>query len=88
MPAHIERTTARGAISDPPWARVPPTGPMLRPAEAAAYYGVSVSSYYEMVHSGELPKFVKLGPRARSSGVPRVWLDAVIAARVAASGAR
>ena len=79
----LEAGTA--AIAHVPWTGVPPTGPMLRPPQAAKYYGVSVSKYYELITAGEVPAFVKLSSRARASGVPRVWLDAAIAARVAAA---
>ena len=67
-----------------PWIGVTATGPVLRPAQAAAYYGVSLSTYYEMIKAGELPPFVKLGRRSRASGVPRAWLDAVIVSRASA----
>ena len=63
----------------PPWGTEPARGPVLRIADAAAYYGVSISSYYEMVKTGEVPPPIKLGPRA--SGVPQCWLDAAIRAR-------
>ena len=68
-----------------PWKDINPTGPIFRPREAAAYYGVSLSSYYELIQAGELPQFIKLGGRARASGVPRPWLDAVIAHRATAA---
>jgi predicted DNA-binding transcriptional regulator AlpA len=65
-----------------PWASVTPVGPILRPADAAAYFGVALSTYYALIHEGIVPPFVKLSSRARSSGVPQSWLDAAIAARV------
>lgn len=65
-----------------PWEGIPPTGPILRPADAAAYLGISVPGYYEKAAKGALPAPFKLGGRA--SGVPRPWLDAVIS--LAASG--
>jgi excisionase family DNA binding protein len=65
-----------------PWIGIPATGPFVRVGDAAAYLGISKSTYYEEVSSGSLP-ICKIGRRA--SGVPKPWLDAVIAARVAAS---
>jgi len=62
-----------------PWLDVEPTGPFLRPKQAAEYIGVSLAGYYQHANDGNLPKFVKLSLNA--SGVPRPWLDAVIAAR-------
>jgi predicted DNA-binding transcriptional regulator AlpA len=72
-----------------PWADVPPTGPILRTGDAAAYLGLSTSAYYESVEKGLFPAPLKVGPRA--SGVPKPWLDslifaAAIAARAASAG--
>jgi predicted DNA-binding transcriptional regulator AlpA len=69
------------SVSPPsPWEAVTPAGPILRPAEAAKYLGLSIQCYYLMASRGDLPSPVKIGTRA--SGVPRPWLDAVIADRV------
>lgn len=65
-----------------PWENIPPTGPMLRPKEAAAWLGLSLTGYYEQCRSGHVPKPIKIG--LRSTGVPKPWLDAVIAFRVTA----
>ena len=62
-----------------PWASILPTGPILRTANAADYLGLSLATFYEQAAKGRLPKPLKVGDRA--SGVPRPWLDAVIAAR-------
>ena len=65
-----------------PWAALPPTGPLLRPAEAAAYLGYSVSQYYALAAKGVLPAAIRIGPGHNgAAGVPRPWLDATIAAR-------
>lgn len=69
------------SINSNPWAEVDPVGPILRPPAAAAYYGVGLSTYYELIKTGDVPGFIKLSSRARASGVPRVWLDAAIAQR-------
>ena len=69
----------------PPWAGIEPEGPILRPPDAAEYYGVGLSTYYQLAEAGHVPKPMKLADRARSSGVPKPFLDAVIAARVSAS---
>ena len=71
-----------------PWSSVPPTGPMLRPSEAAAYLGFkSRQQLYQMVRSGEVPAPIRLRKEGNASGIPRPWLDAIIAARVAESAA-
>jgi predicted DNA-binding transcriptional regulator AlpA len=67
-----------------PWASVPATGPVLRPDAAAEYLGLSITHYYEQARRGILPKPIKMGLRA--SGVPRPWLDAVVAANALVSG--
>ena len=67
-----------------PWEAVPPTGPILRPATAAEYLGLSVSGYYKQAARGLVPMPIVIGRRA--SGVPRPWLDAVIASRAPAVG--
>lgn len=72
-------------IDASPWECVPPTGPILRPADAAEYLGLSVPSYYDQANQGLLPVPIKIGVRA--TGVPRPWLDAVIASRVLCAGA-
>jgi predicted DNA-binding transcriptional regulator AlpA len=72
--------------TDMPWNAVPPTGPMLRPSEAAAYLGFkSRQQLYEMVRCGEVPAPIRLRKVGNASGIPRPWLDAIIAARVAES---
>ena len=69
-----------------PWSSVLPTGPMLRPDEAAAYLGFkSRQKLYAMVRKGEVPAPIRLRKEGNASGIPRPWLDAVIAARVAES---
>jgi len=72
--------------TDRPWSGVVPTGPMLRPADAAAYLGISLPSYYERATKGVVPTPMKIGGRA--SGVPRPWLDAVIGHAATTAGAR
>lgn len=67
-----------------PWDAIPATGPILRPAEAAAYIGLSKARYYESAAKGLLPSPILIG--ARATGVPQPWLDAVISDRVLASG--
>lgn len=73
-------------ISSKPWAAIPPRGPLLRVPEAARYIGYSKTQFYALVASGELPKPIKIGRGFNgSSGVPRAWLDAIIAAKAAES---
>lgn len=78
-PASVNSSNA--ATPDSGWAHVPAAGPILRPSAAAEYFGVSISTYYELIQAGVVPPFIKLSHRARASGVPKVWLDAAIAAR-------
>lgn len=61
---------------------------MLRPVDAAAYLGFrSRTKFYEMVNQGELPAPIRLRKGGNLTGIPRPWLDAIIAARVAESAA-
>lgn len=65
-----------------PWASIPAAGPLLRPKDAAEYLGYSKSHFYALVERGELPKPIKIGRGFNAAtGVPRPWLDAVIADR-------
>ena len=66
-----------------PWLDIPATGPLLRPDAAAEYLSISVNRLYVLGNTGVLPRPLKIG--TRSSGIPRPWLDAVIAARAAES---
>lgn len=68
-----------------PWKSLPATGPLLRPAEAARYLGYkSRTHYYNLVQKGLVPKPIQLGPSCTSAvGVPKPWLDAIIAAGAA-----
>ena len=67
-----------------PWQGVPATGPMLRPKDAAAYLGYSVSQFYSLAAQGFVPQPIRIGPGHNGgAGVPRPWLDALIAARAA-----
>lgn len=68
-----------------PWDSVVATGPILRPADAAEYIGVSLPAYYAGAAKGRFPSPIKIGNRA--SGVPRPWLDAFIGASAANVGA-
>jgi excisionase family DNA binding protein len=65
-----------------PWAAIPATGPLLRPKDAAEYLGYSKSQFYALAERGELPAPIKIGRGHNgAAGVPRPWLDAIIAAR-------
>lgn len=76
------------AETPPPWADIPATGPLLRPKDAAAYIGYSPQQYYALATIGEMPPLIKIGRGQKgASGVPRPWLDAVIASRHAEGGA-
>ena len=57
----------------------PVIGPVMRPKEAARYIGVSVSCFYSLIKSGEIPPLIKLTGRA--SGIPKPWLDAWLSLR-------
>ncbi|HKR16616.1 helix-turn-helix transcriptional regulator [Rhizorhapis sp.] len=65
-----------------PWADVPATGPLLRPAQAAEFLGFkSRSHYYRLAEQGRVPSPIHVGGRA--AGIPLAWLQAVIAAAAA-----
>ena len=66
-----------------PWINIPATGPLLRPKAAATYLGCSVTQLYRLVAAGVVPKPFKATASGVASGIPRPWLDAVIAARAA-----
>jgi excisionase family DNA binding protein len=68
-------------VPDAPWSAVDVVGPLFRPAKAAEYLGLSRSQFYEQVADGRLPRPVRIG--ARSSALPKSWLDAVITNRFA-----
>jgi predicted DNA-binding transcriptional regulator AlpA len=62
-----------------PWDGLAAVGPLLRPKHAAEYLGIGRTTFYAHQKAGILPPPIKIGERA--SGVPRSFLDAVIAAR-------
>ncbi len=64
------------------WQSVPATGPLLRPAKAAEYLGVALSTYYALAKAGVAPAPVKLFNGGRTSGIPKNQLDALVASRV------
>jgi predicted DNA-binding transcriptional regulator AlpA len=70
-----------------PWVDCPPTGRLVRSAEAAKFLGLSRSRFYQMVAEGSLPRPFKVSPDADSRVValPLSWLESVVAARAAAS---
>lgn len=68
------------------WMGIPATGPLLRPADAARYLGLGISTMYDQIQRGEIPPLVKIG--ARASGIPKPWLDAAIQLRAANHGHR
>lgn len=75
--------------ADPtPWAGIPATGPMLRPAQAAAYLGCSRTTFYALVNKGVCPQPIKIGFGHNGvAGIPRPWLDALIASRAEGAAA-
>lgn len=66
-----------------PWKNCSPEGGLLRPNEIARFLGVSRTSVYRLISSGQLPKPISIGPRA--VGMPKAWLESVVAARAAAT---
>lgn len=72
-------------MTDPasPWLTTPAAGPLMPPADAAAYLGLSRATFYRRVEDGSLPRPIKMS--AKATGLPKPWLDSVIAARAAAS---
>jgi len=73
--------------TSPPWAGMPAAGPLLRVDEAARYVGYSKTRYYALAAVGEVPRPIKMGRgHGGAAGVPRPWLDALIADWVARAG--
>lgn len=72
-------------MTDQPWKNIPATGPLLRPSEAARYLGYkATASYYNLAAKGLAPRPLKVGvDGAAASGIPKPWLDALIAAAAA-----
>lgn len=66
----------------PDWKVLSPEGPLLRPAEAAQFLSISVSSYYALAKSGTVPSPVKITPNGRASGVPKNVLEAFVRSRM------
>ena len=69
-----------------PWEHLPIKGPILRPAQAAAYVGLSLGHYYRLIKEGHIPPFIKLG--SKSSGVPQSHLDAFLESRATGQRSR
>lgn len=67
--------------STTPWANTQPAGPLLRPADAAAFLGVGQRCFYQMVEAGEVPAPFRIRPGGKATAVPKSWLDAVVTAR-------
>lgn len=66
-----------------PWADIPPTGEMLRPADAARRLGYSRPRYYQLAAKGTLPRPIKIGEGHNgASVVPVVWINAVLEHRL------
>ncbi len=70
-----------------PWDNIEACGPILRPPAAALRYGVGLSTYYELIKTGDVPGFAKLSSKSRASGVPQNFVDAAIAAKMSLSKA-
>lgn len=69
-----------------PWLSIPATGPVLRPAAAAKYLGLSRSKLYALIADNKLPRPIRLSEG--TVGIPQPWLDACIAARVSDGDAK
>ena len=71
-------------MTEQPWKSIAATGPLLRPAKAAEYPGYSRSHYYNLARQGLVPMPLHIGRGDTAAvGVPRPWLDAIIAAAAA-----
>jgi excisionase family DNA binding protein len=80
----VNASDGDGKMADKqPWAGIPAQTPILRPSEAARHLGVSRSQFYTLVANGDLPRPFRIGER--SVGLPKAWLDSVVAARFAES---
>ncbi|ALJ12521.1 helix-turn-helix transcriptional regulator [Sphingopyxis macrogoltabida] len=72
-------------ISSKPWLGISPTGPLLRAKDAAEYVACSKAHFFTQIEKGILPPLIHIDPECRARGVPKPWLDAVIAERAAAT---
>lgn len=48
-------------------------GPLLRPKDAAAYIGVSKSTFYRMIGERLIPRPLRI--IGNTTGFPKAWLD-------------
>lgn len=71
--------------AEQPWKCVEPRGPYLRPAQAAAFCGISTPTLYEMVRAGTFPAPVRVHPEGKATVIPQTWLEAVLSARMRAA---
>ncbi|PHR92603.1 MAG: hypothetical protein COA69_07135 [Robiginitomaculum sp.] len=58
------------------WYGMAATLPTLRPKDVIEQTGLSRSTMYEMIASGDFPPFIKIGKRA--SAMPKAWLLAYL----------
>lgn len=70
-----------------PWKDIEPRSPYLRPAQAAAFCGISKPTLYEMVRAGTFPAPVRVHPQGKATVIPQPWLEAVLSARMRAAAA-
>ena len=68
-----------------PWTGIEPRGPYLRPAQAAAFCGISRCTLYAMVRAGALPAPVRVHPAGKATVSPQAWLEAALSARMSAA---
>lgn len=68
-----------------PWSGIEPRGPYLRPAQAAAFCGISRCMLYAMVKAGTFPAPVRVHPAGNATVIPQPWLEAALAARMSAA---
>lgn len=63
-----------------PWSGIEARGPYLRPAEAAAFCGISKPRLYALARAGVFPTPVRLHPGGHATVIPKAWLEAALTA--------
>lgn len=64
------------------WKQLTPSGPLVKPSQAANYLSLGLSTYYALAKKGKVPGPVKITPNGRAAGVPQNILEAFVQSRI------
>ena len=64
------------------WKQLTPSGPLVKPTQAAKYLSLGLSTYYALAKQGRVPAPIKITPDGRAAGVPQNLLDAFVQGRI------